>query len=1835
MDDVIILGKLEDKELKTAIDNLVNDVADKSQTMANKFEKAMDIMKNAMKDFAITQNVSVKLMKDAWREMSASFDAMVRAQEQQKAKASGTSSSPAADTVAALRAEIKGYEMVREELRLGTAELRDQNQIIAGKKAQLKEELKTEQQITEERKKQAKNDFKIKLGTASKLDEKNVESATKKLREMLSIRREMQNLQKNNGVFFNTKEMADVESKIQRLIDKIRKYKETAQKGKPLTMNDVLGMSENSVDAIVKKMAALKKVQIDPHSSEQVKKLNDEYQRLRKLQRELMGQNIQLANSNNILGNAFGYLRNRIIYALTLGAASNFVKQMYEVRGQYELLERSLGVLVNSFERGSQIFQELNAMAIKSPFTLIELATAAKQLTAYNFAADEVVDTTRRLADISSALGVPMERLTYNLGQIRAQTVLTARDARDFANAGLPIVKSLSEYYTELEGKVVSTGDVYDRMSKKMVSYTDVMAVLNKMTDEGGKFFDFQAKQAETLRVQMANLSLAFNNTLNDIGKEKQSLLSTPLKLLKSLLENWRAIERAIWDVIHVLSVYKLSSLVIALVSQIEPLEGITGAFSKMVDGGNKMIGVLKSIGLAMASAFMNPVTWIGALLFALFDVKQQITEEYKKTKELNDEIKKGAQEASANIGKFLKANSTIRESLSNGKLTSEQAAKAWSAISDEIETSAASSNSLIAELMQIDDVTERVRRGFRFLEVIQESQDALEKLKDTTISISQTIAGGLFGEGLADDLKDYINAIEKLNNRQAKGQRTIYDERDVYQTTKELEYELTKVANQIKNFISANGIHDPLQINEIVERIRNTIKMNNPKIQGELERVFDINLDDVLSRQLGGFDKTKSITKHFVDDLKKGYSSAFGGLTDEMYESTFTWNATQKKAIDDTLEKYKGTMPEYYDEAVKLVNDISKLKAYVGIAFNINQLPEFQKDFKERIGANWELRQFMPQATDDLPKWVDTMQTAISNLEAKEKIYRRDREKYSQRQLQDVTDEISLRKQALDLYHQSYYKEKKTSGKSEKDELGEALKQELSLIKDMQSNYEKLRKEGVGDLEAINIAAQGYEVTLKRVNDVLSRYGVGRFDASTFAGKNVKEMLQFLTEQRDTLSRNPNVKTSTLEALDVEIQKLNVDAKTYDLKKVTDGLNNQLSKIDEQYELAVQLQANPELGDMFTNMLGIDASGFPQTINEYVDAYNKAVDDALSKAAPNLAIGDIITTDLKEWATKNGQDVGGALVKGLESAQKQAKSQLQSWIKETVTQTKQLQSELGTVEEKIAIKNNELQNLLQQQERETNEVRKRMLGLQIKQTEDAIEKLKNDAVKLMPFYTRLFSDTYNMSTRTLKSIVDDTRKVMDNAQLVNVNGKDMYQISETFIDKDGNEQVKKTVITLEEYISIMKKINELNDQITKSSPWKKISDAFKKGNWEDALSGIADEMTKLSDGVREVGNIAESLGANEETVEILNDVAATIDGCATAAKGVAQISQGDVIGGTVNLIKGAWDAISSWFDNSDKRITRQVEKSERSVKSLQLAYENLQRAVEKSMGAQEIAARKAAIANKQAQLAELQNQLRLEESRKKKNQDEDKILDLRSSINSLRNEIDDMVSDVADTILGSDIKSAAEDFVSTWVSAWRQGEDTMAALEGRFDDMIDNMILKSVASKLVANRLQNVFKAIDNATSDWSQGGSEITMNELAELRSMIGNQSLAEQINEDLTRLYNALGIAYGVDKNIEDKGSNLSSLQQGIQGITETTANALEAYMNGVSQQVYLQSEVLMEIRDTLRMFDSDILLANNSQMLLQLQQSYLVQVAIQGILTGWSNPSGNAVQVSLIN
>lgn len=1916
-DDVIIVGSLSDKELRDSIDKLVDYVGDKTTIMAGKFDVAMEKMKSAMKDFAITQKVSVDLMQDAWKQMSASFDAMLKAQQNATSSgnnsgAGGGNSQYADNTVGHLQEIIALEEKRRKEMTLGSDALRDQNKLIEEQKAKLKGE------TTSDRVKAAQA-AKKELQEAFTMPARGLADAEKKLQQLQSLSAKFQ----GRGILDQT-QWNRLNAQIQATQEKIDKLRQK----KPTSIQDVLGMDESSVDAIAKKMAALKKVTVDPQNTAQVKQLGDEYQRLKRLQAELMGQNIQMTHSNNYLAQSFGYIRNRLVYAMTLGAITSFTKQVYEIRGQYELLERSLGVLVNSFERGSQIFQELNQMAIESPFTLMELAGAAKQLTAYNFAENEVVDTTRRLADISSALGVPMERLTYNLGQIRAQTVLTARDARDFANAGLPIVASLAEHFTELEGKIVTTGDIYDRMSKKMVSYSDVMAVLNKMTDEGGKFFEFQAKQAETLRVQMANLNLAWNNMLNDIGKSNQGLLTLPISGLKALLQNWQTIDRVLKSMLYTFVGWKALQMV--AIRQQWAWASATGATAKQMGW---LANGIKDVGASLKALFLNPWTWVFVGIMAVIDLVRQTNAARDAMHELNQGIRDNANEASESMLNYLnnKGNKSTLELAKQNKLTAEQGERAWESLKQQIEQSALSANGLIAELLAIDDVNERVRVGFDYAERIQKAQAALQDLKDDSIDVNIDVGWfGMFGEGLVSDLKDYADYIEKYSeiarNNQIAGEvasEWMHQVGIVKGARQEFLEELDDTAESINNFIRAYNITDPLQINEILERIRSQIKAKNPEIKGEAAKIFDISLDQKMYELTNGaVDRNASLWNMFMERLKHNSSSAFQDINDDWIKNNEALSSEQQAAVDANLQYFKDSMPYAYQAVSEMVSDASKLKIHIGIAFNVQQLSDFQKEVNERIGNASKMLDFgggafLPTNNDNLSSWVKTQQQAIKSLGEENKKYALDDSQWSKEKIDANNREIQQRKNLLDLFHQQYSEEKKVrkgGNRKTEDVVAEALKQELQLIREMQSNYEKLRKSGVSNMDAIDIASKGYEATIIRINQVLSKFGIDKFNAANFAGKDVRSLLQSLEEQRKALLASGKVKTSSLQALDVEIQKLTVDAKTYDMKKITDGLNSELGKIKDEYELAIELDANPELGDMFADMFGIDTDSLPHTFG---DAYDRAVTIARSKLDElrksmngtfDIDGFDLMKTKIKgdENGLWNGIDIKSEPLKELIKWQDTWRKMFKQNMVETEKTLDDYVKKYGNYSDKIAvIEADKLEKIKKLNEayytdamRNSPEYKRKRQAIDNAAAKEKSQ-AKWDNFTNTRLYVELFENLELASTGALKAMkekLDEVKVNMNNLkpeqlkqitaqymklekELMSRNpfkgaikhakdymkavGKTGKKAQKDFITAQRNYDVQEEVVAaLKEQYEQKKAQESTNKNAIKALAQQLGLEENKLAKLKEILNAADKEaqkynmMTKLfKEQANEIAALLQTIGQNLQSLADLRDnlqstfgfefsdsINGAIDGIARMGKGisgaVSSAQSGDVFGivnGVVGVFSGIGDGIASLFGDGSartKRINKEIAKSVEIVRQLNMAYKELDAVVNNAMGAQELQARREQIQNKQRQVEELQRQMQLEQSKRSKDRDDDKIKEYQESIQDLELEIADLKKDVVANLLGSDIKDAAEQFVSTWVDAWRQGGDTMEALNEKFDDMIDNMIAKSVASYLVSKRLQKIFDEVDKLTDEKSEGGAEITMDELKRLKNLIGDKSIAEQINDDLANLYGALGIAFGVNSEQE---KNLSALQQGIAGVSEETASAVEAYLNGMSQQAYLRNDLLVQIRDTIMSFDMDVQLGVLSQMLLQLQNNYIVMQSMQSMMEGWTTPSGQGIRVELIS
>ena len=224
-------------------------------------------------------------------------------------------------------------------------------------------------------------------------------------------------------------------------------------------------------------------------------------------------------------------------------AARQFLGQVIEIGGQLEKQRISMGAILGDAVKANHLFEQIKGLALKSPFGVVELDQYTKQLAAYGFRQNELFDMTKRLADISAGAGQDIGRLTLALGHVRSATYLTGITLRQFSMNNIPMLKMLAEYYTELEGKIVSTAEVQKRISKRQVSYQDVIEQIKRLTDEGGMFYNMQEKISESLAAKFKNLKDAVDIMYGEIAESSfGNFMKGAATDLTALTRHWKEV---------------------------------------------------------------------------------------------------------------------------------------------------------------------------------------------------------------------------------------------------------------------------------------------------------------------------------------------------------------------------------------------------------------------------------------------------------------------------------------------------------------------------------------------------------------------------------------------------------------------------------------------------------------------------------------------------------------------------------------------------------------------------------------------------------------------------------------------------------------------------------------------------------------------------------------------------------------------------------------------------------------------------------------------------------------------------------------------------------------------------------------------------------------------------------------------------------------------------------------------------------------------------------------------------------------------------------------------
>lgn len=222
--------------------------------------------------------------------------------------------------------------------------------------------------------------------------------------------------------------------------------------------------------------------------------------------------------------------------------AQQFAMSIITTGGEMEKQHIALQSILGDMQNANTMFNQIKELALNSPFTFSELNRDVKQLAAYGVEYDQLYDTTKRLADMSSGLGVSFDRIALAFGQVQARGWLDGKELRQIAYAGIPLLNKLSEFYSKQEGRNVSTSEIKTRISNREVSFDDVKSIFWQMTDAGGQFYNMQQDLSETLLGRYNKLKDAWEIMLAEfasgdslVGKFFKTAIDGATALVQSL----------------------------------------------------------------------------------------------------------------------------------------------------------------------------------------------------------------------------------------------------------------------------------------------------------------------------------------------------------------------------------------------------------------------------------------------------------------------------------------------------------------------------------------------------------------------------------------------------------------------------------------------------------------------------------------------------------------------------------------------------------------------------------------------------------------------------------------------------------------------------------------------------------------------------------------------------------------------------------------------------------------------------------------------------------------------------------------------------------------------------------------------------------------------------------------------------------------------------------------------------------------------------------------------------------------------------------------------------
>lgn len=539
-------------------------------------------------------------------------------------------------------------------------------------------------------------------------------------------------------------------------------------------------------------------------------------------------------------------LRNQLANIYSVYAAERFLTSIIEIGGEFQKQRVALQTMFQDAQKADALFGQIKELAVESPFEFKELAGYTKQLAAFNIPYEEMYDTTKRLADISAGVGVDMGRIILAYGQVRSAEFLKGTELRQFTEAGIPLLQQLADKFTELEGRVVSVGEVFDRISKREVSFQMVKDVLWDLTNEGGQFYNMQGALADTLAGKLSNLRDAYDVMLADIAESNNSTLSSGLDMITDTMNHWESLSRYILSAVAAYGAYKTALFLLNTatkvwlgLNQIQTIINTTRALQGLTQV-TKAQALAQGTLNALTTAFnANPLVAVSTAIAGLVGAFFLFSDKAKSTQEIitgmNESLgtlQKNFEEVSG-IDKLIDEYEKLSNNQNRTAQESERLETVTSSLRSHFRGAAmevdAYSGSLQLSVNKMRELNAEQRRNYEISaqSSLKEAEDRQKDLEDKIAFLNKQIkaGGGRIHIGESTNMEDWFSVgyvtdkdVSDMANQVIQYEDELKKLRESTQNTKEflkslgsvsdetnLEQTLTGWRKAINDFIAGN----------------------------------------------------------------------------------------------------------------------------------------------------------------------------------------------------------------------------------------------------------------------------------------------------------------------------------------------------------------------------------------------------------------------------------------------------------------------------------------------------------------------------------------------------------------------------------------------------------------------------------------------------------------------------------------------------------------------------------------------------------------------------------------------------------------------------------------------------------------------------------------------------------------------------------------------------------------------------------------------------------------------------------------------------------------------